>query len=83
MELDQQFGLNPRACFIARPHLVTKGLYDVVGRDSYMSGAILNHFQYRCQHSPYGSNLDPFTIEHRRQGMIGHDSDETNHRSRR
>src|SRR5438128_5490957 len=51
VELRQQGGLDPIPRFVPGPECVAEGLDDVVGRHAEMRGSLLDHLQYRVQHS--------------------------------
>src|SRR3712207_4627014 len=51
MKLRPQHGFNTCARLVVGPQFVAKRLDDVIGRDTHVRGAFLNHLQYAIQHA--------------------------------
>src|SRR4030095_9049314 len=55
VELGEERGLDAVSCLVAGPDTVAKGLDDVIGRHTDVSGARLDHLQHRVQHTDDGA----------------------------
>ena len=51
MELREESRLDPHARLVAVPEIVAKGLDHVIGRDTDVSGSLLDHLQHGVQHA--------------------------------
>src|SRR5438552_5198047 len=55
MELRQQRGIDAFSGLVIGPQRVAKRLDDVIGRDAEVRAPLLDHLQYRVEHSDHGA----------------------------